>query len=486
MRTPDGDAPPARGPSRLRRSRRRRARRPGGRAHRRPAAAAGRVRQLPQAASTATARPCRSRRRPRARPSCCRCSTTSTGPRRTAISPARSRRWPTSSTVVVQSSASSRSARSATRSTRRCTRPSCTTGRGRRADGADVLAAVLRKGYRMADRLLRPAMVGGRSTVRTTARPAKPRRRTEREGGGMTPAQDWIEKDFYRRWASPRTRQRRDQEGVPQARPRAAPGQEPGRRQGRGAVQGGLRGLRRAVRRRRSARSTTRPARCSRRRRRLRRRRFPAASAAARRRRRRLRHVRPVRQRRGRRRQAGRPVRRAVRRHLRRPVRRRRSRQHHGAAQPPGQRRQGRGDVDFERGGPRRTLPLQLSRPAPARPAAAPARGRAPRRTPARPAAAPGFVSRNQGAFGFSEPCRDCRGTGQIIDDPCPSATAPARRTQTRTITVRDPGRASRDGAQVRLAGKGTPGHARRRRPVTCSSPCTSARTRCSAAPATT
>src|SRR6204780_1670090 len=30
-----------------------------------------------------------------------------------------------------------------------------------------------------------------------------------------------------------------------------------------------------------------------------------------------------------------------------------------------------------------------------------------------------GAVSRNQGAFGFSEPCTDCRGTGSIIDEPC-------------------------------------------------------------------
>ncbi|MGB7362375.1 MAG: DnaJ domain-containing protein, partial [Rhodococcus sp. (in: high G+C Gram-positive bacteria)] len=30
-----------------------------------------------------------------------------------------------------------------------------------------------------------------------------------------------------------------------------------------------------------------------------------------------------------------------------------------------------------------------------------------------------GVVSKNQGAFGFSEPCDDCRGTGSIIDNPC-------------------------------------------------------------------
>ncbi len=68
-----------------------------------------------------------------------------------------------------------------------------------------------------------------------------------------------------------------------------------------------------------------------------------------------------------------------------------------------------------------------------------------------------GFVSRNQGAFGFSEPCRDCRGTGQIVDDPCPECGGSGSTTQTRTITVRVPS-GVRDGAKLRIAGKGTPG----------------------------
>ncbi len=31
-----------------------------------------------------------------------------------------------------------------------------------------------------------------------------------------------------------------------------------------------------------------------------------------------------------------------------------------------------------------------------------------------------GLVTRSQGAFAFSEPCADCRGTGRIVDNPCP------------------------------------------------------------------
>jgi molecular chaperone DnaJ len=68
-----------------------------------------------------------------------------------------------------------------------------------------------------------------------------------------------------------------------------------------------------------------------------------------------------------------------------------------------------------------------------------------------------GFVSRNQGAFGFSEPCRDCRGTGQIIDDPCPDCLGAGVTTQTRTINVRVPA-GVRDGARLRIPGKGVPG----------------------------
>src|SRR5882724_7287214 len=68
-----------------------------------------------------------------------------------------------------------------------------------------------------------------------------------------------------------------------------------------------------------------------------------------------------------------------------------------------------------------------------------------------------GFVSRNQGAFGFSEPCRDCRGTGQIIDDPCPDCLGAGVTTQTRTINVRVPA-GVRDGARLRIRGKGVPG----------------------------
>ncbi|OZD01847.1 molecular chaperone DnaJ [Rhodococcus sp. 06-235-1A] len=68
-----------------------------------------------------------------------------------------------------------------------------------------------------------------------------------------------------------------------------------------------------------------------------------------------------------------------------------------------------------------------------------------------------GVVNRNQGAFGFSEPCDDCRGTGSIIDDPCADCRGTGVQNRTRTITVRVPAGIS-DGQKVRLAGQGEAG----------------------------
>ena len=68
-----------------------------------------------------------------------------------------------------------------------------------------------------------------------------------------------------------------------------------------------------------------------------------------------------------------------------------------------------------------------------------------------------GVTSRSQGAFAFSEPCRNCRGTGSVVDDPCPTCAGNGVTTQTRTITVRIPA-GVKDGQRIRLAGKGAPG----------------------------
>ena len=103
------------------------------------------------------------------------------------------------------------------------------------------------------------------------------------------------------------------------------------------------------------------------------------------------------------------------------------------------------------------TVPLQLASPASCRTCggngARP--GTVPRQCPA--CLGTGMITRNQGAFAFSEPCRECRGTGSVIDDPCPDCHGSGVTTQTRTITVKIPSGVA-DGQRIRLAGKGAPG----------------------------
>ncbi len=68
-----------------------------------------------------------------------------------------------------------------------------------------------------------------------------------------------------------------------------------------------------------------------------------------------------------------------------------------------------------------------------------------------------GHETRNLGSFGFQEPCRDCRGRGLVVDDPCPVCFGSGRATGTRTIQARIPAGVA-DGQKIRLKGKGAPG----------------------------
>jgi molecular chaperone DnaJ len=68
-----------------------------------------------------------------------------------------------------------------------------------------------------------------------------------------------------------------------------------------------------------------------------------------------------------------------------------------------------------------------------------------------------GLVTRNQGSFSFSEPCRECQGVGTIVDEKCPECQGTGGVTKTRTINVRFPAGVA-DGQRIRLAGRGEPG----------------------------
>ena len=68
-----------------------------------------------------------------------------------------------------------------------------------------------------------------------------------------------------------------------------------------------------------------------------------------------------------------------------------------------------------------------------------------------------GQTVRQQGGFGFAEPCRACHGRGQVVDDPCPTCSGVGVAMQSRTVKARVPA-GVKDGATLRLAGKGAPG----------------------------
>ncbi|GAA0968517.1 molecular chaperone DnaJ [Acrocarpospora macrocephala] len=68
-----------------------------------------------------------------------------------------------------------------------------------------------------------------------------------------------------------------------------------------------------------------------------------------------------------------------------------------------------------------------------------------------------GAASRNLGNFAFSEPCRDCRGRGLLVDDPCPVCDGSGRGKSTRNIQARVPAGVS-DGQRIKLKAKGAPG----------------------------
>lgn len=134
-----------------------------------------------------------------------------------------------------------------------------------------------------------------------------------------------------------------------------------------------------------------------------------------------------------------------------------------GASQPRATRpRRGKDletetDLDFLEATKGVAMPLRLTSPAPCTNCHG---------SGARPGTSPkvcancngsGMISRNQGAFGFSEPCTECRGSGSIIEDPCNECGGNGVTTRTRTINVRIPSGVE-DGQRIRLAGQGEAG----------------------------
>jgi molecular chaperone DnaJ len=69
-----------------------------------------------------------------------------------------------------------------------------------------------------------------------------------------------------------------------------------------------------------------------------------------------------------------------------------------------------------------------------------------------------GQVAVDQGPFSFAQPCGACGGRGRTIETPCTTCSGAGRVVKPRQLTVRIPA-GVRDGAVIRVAGRGGPGN---------------------------
>jgi molecular chaperone DnaJ len=105
------------------------------------------------------------------------------------------------------------------------------------------------------------------------------------------------------------------------------------------------------------------------------------------------------------------------------------------------------------------TMPVRISGPAPCETChgsgAAP--GTSPTTCPR--CGGSGAVAVNQGLFQMSQPCPVCHGSGRVVQTPCPTCGGTGSRRRTRSFQVKVPA-GVKDGARIRLAGRGEPGAA--------------------------
>ena len=68
-----------------------------------------------------------------------------------------------------------------------------------------------------------------------------------------------------------------------------------------------------------------------------------------------------------------------------------------------------------------------------------------------------GVVAQNQGLFSFSQPCPECGGSGRLIEQPCTQCRGSGVESRRRRVKLKVPA-GVKDGATLRLTGKGGPG----------------------------
>lgn len=68
-----------------------------------------------------------------------------------------------------------------------------------------------------------------------------------------------------------------------------------------------------------------------------------------------------------------------------------------------------------------------------------------------------GMTAQSQGFFSTTQPCRNCAGSGRIVQQPCHTCGGRGTEMRSRSLNVKIPA-GVRDGATIRLKGKGGPG----------------------------
>jgi molecular chaperone DnaJ len=116
-------------------------------------------------------------------------------------------------------------------------------------------------------------------------------------------------------------------------------------------------------------------------------------------------------------------------------------------------------EVSFDRAMTGTTVPVKISGPAVCQ--VCRGSGAEPGTSPTTCAtcAGAGSVSVNQGFFSMERPCPECRGAGRIIEHPCATCRGTGAERRTRKFQVKVPA-GVRDGARIKLAGRGEPGPA--------------------------